>query len=638
MTFSGPGQSRSIARIPTAIAVVVIGLVGLAIYARSFSAPFVFDDVGSIVENTSIRHLTTAWSPPADTTVAGRPLLNVSLAVNYAYSKLNVRSYHITNAAIHVLGGIILFGIVRRTLRHMAELGPASYHPDSVSLLVAVAWIAHPLQTEAVTYTVQRGESLAGLFGLLTLYGFIRSSVSDRHRLAWQSISWTACAAGVLTKETAVILPILVLLYDRVFVSGSFVETWRRRRWYYVALAALWIPLGYLIAANGGRSGTAGLSAPISMASYAATQCYAIAHYLRLVVWPSGQVFDYGTPTITSLLRLSLPLILLMILIGSILVTWRQTPRFAFLGVAFLLLLSPTSTVVPISTQTMAEHRMYLAVAPVLLAMIFVFRRALGRQATIPLIAMGLLFAISANARNGIYTDTVGLWSDTVSKAPTNARALNNLGLALSNHGQLPAALNVYERATHLAPRYASAHNNLGVALRELGRTDDAIIEYRKAIEVRPDYPEAHANLGRALLLVHRRADAINQLETALRLSPDYAEAHENLGLALQLEGQAGEALPHLARAAELRPENANTHESLAFVLAASGRHDAALAEFRRAAELAPKDPEIRNNFGVALLGANQGAEAAREFDAALQLRPDFEAAKRNRELVSKKR
>jgi hypothetical protein len=170
----------------------VIVLAALAVYYNSFSGPFVLDDPLAITENPTIRHFGSALSPPIDSTAGGRPVVNLTFVLNYALGGMNVWGYHAFNLLVHMLAGLTLFGIVRRTLlerptsnveyptpksnqsphqiRRAIFQGLSSADTTLQALAVAVIWIVHPLQTEAVTYISQRAESLMGLFYLLTLY------------------------------------------------------------------------------------------------------------------------------------------------------------------------------------------------------------------------------------------------------------------------------------------------------------------------------------------------------------------------------------------------------------------------------------------------------------------------------------
>ena len=289
-----PASRRAVA-----LACGVLVLAVFAAYANSLTGPFVYDDKDSIVENLTLRHL---W-PLSDLlaplsgglTVSGRPVLNLSLALNFAAGGLDVRGYHVTNVLIHALTCLTLFGLVRRTLVQpslRARFGEAAV---PLAFTAAALWALHPLQTEGVTYIVQRAESLMGLFYLLTLYGFVRSVDAPAPR-RWQALSVAACLLGMATKENMVSAPVLALLLDRAFVAGSFAEAWRRRRGFYAGLAATWILLIALLASTGGnRGGSVGIGVDISWGDYVLTQFPALLHYVRLAFWPVPLVFEYGT-------------------------------------------------------------------------------------------------------------------------------------------------------------------------------------------------------------------------------------------------------------------------------------------------------------------------------------------------------
>src|ERR1700690_3677086 len=269
-----------------------------AAYSGTFAVPMVFDDRDSILSNPTLRHLVSAFFPPAESTVGGRPLLNVTLALNHAVSGTEVWSYHATNLAIHVLAGLTLLGILRRALAPRGERQALL-----VAFSAALLWTLHPLQTESVTYIIQRAESLMGLLYLLTLYCFIRGAERQGPG-PWFILSIGACLLGMATKEVMASAPLIVLLYDRTFIAGSFSEAWRRRRGVYAGLAATWLLLGFLILSAHGRGGTAGLGSGVSWWSYALTQFPAIVHYLRLSLLPHPLVLDYGTALETRALRI----------------------------------------------------------------------------------------------------------------------------------------------------------------------------------------------------------------------------------------------------------------------------------------------------------------------------------------------
>ncbi len=565
-------------------------LATLAGYRGSFSGPFVLDDPKAITDNFSIRSFSTAWSPPADSTVSGRPVVNLTLALNYALGGLDVRGYHAFNLAIHVLAALALFGLLRRTLQNSRVAPALASDATFVAGGAALLWALHPLQTESVTYTIQRAESLMGLFYLFTLYAFVRGC---------RVTSFVACLLGMATKEVMVSAPLVVLLYDRTFVAGNFRDALRARWRYYAALAATWLVLAALVISAHGRGGTAGLGAKIPPLDYALTQCAAIPHYLRLALWPAPLVFDYGRPSVTQWIALLAPAAILLALVGGTLVALRRNPRLGFLGAWFFAILAPSSSVVPVATQTMAEHRMYLSLAAVVALFVLAAHRWLGRRgavATVMLVATG--FVVVTHARNTVYRDELTLWADTAAKAPDNPRAIANLGFALA----------------------------------AAGRADDALRHFETALRQRPDETEIQINYANTLLAARRDDEAIAQLEAALQREPANLAALNNLGIAFGSRGRVAEALPYFERAVQVDPSSLESHTNFALALLQAGRAADSTTQFEIVVRDRPDNAALQNQLGLALAQAGRLEEALRHFETAVKLQPDFTNARENRD------
>jgi hypothetical protein len=377
----------------------VIVFAAMAAYCNSFSTPFMLDDSLAIATNPSIRHWVSALSPPARSTAGGRPLINLTFAVNYAMGGMNVRGYHVLNLLIHSLAGLVLFGIVRRTLLRPAvaglppsprlwrtshRAGPSAPIPrfaeaaTPLALAVAVIWTVHPLQTEAVTYISQRAESLMGLFYLLALYCFIRGA-DERRRdpelgsqkpeasiqkqsdlrppasLLWPLASVFCCLLGAMSKEIIVTAPVMVFLYDRIFVAGSFAQAWRLHWRYYLGLTCTWLLLAVLMTSL--RQHGVGFGYGVTWWSYGLTSCRSVVLYLKLAVWPHPLVFDYGTHVVRHVAEAAPYALVLMALFATVLITLLRRPAIGFAGIWFFLILAPVSSVVPVAGQPMAEHR-----------------------------------------------------------------------------------------------------------------------------------------------------------------------------------------------------------------------------------------------------------------------------------------
>jgi protein O-mannosyl-transferase len=306
------------------LAPLLLVLAGLLAYWNSFTAPFVFDDASSVLNNDSIRHLWPighALSPPPVAGVGGRPVFNLSLAINYALGGLNVRGYHALNLAIHILAGLTLLGVVRRTLLQPALRERFGAVANELALATAILWMLHPLQTESVTYVSERCESLMGLFYLLTLYCFIRGTASPNAG-RWFTLSITMCLLGMATKEVMVTAPLIVFLYDRTFVAGNFRAAWKRRWRVYAGLGATWLLLGYLLIGLHYRKVGYGLG--LTWQAYAMTECRSVVNYLRLAIWPRPLVFDYGSDTISNLADAAPYALILLLLATGVLISLKR--------------------------------------------------------------------------------------------------------------------------------------------------------------------------------------------------------------------------------------------------------------------------------------------------------------------------
>jgi Tfp pilus assembly protein PilF len=603
-------------------------------YANSFAVPYLFDDFLSIQDNVTIRHWLTAVSPPAGDgiTVSGRPLLNFTFALNHAISGDSVWSYHVGNLLIHALAAGALFGLVRRTLRSPRLSTRFGADATWVAAMIAALWALHPLQTESVTYLVQRAESLAGLMYLLTL-GFFARSVTVGASRGWFGLAWLACVLGMATKETMVTAPVIVLLYDRVFVAGSWRDVWVRRGRFHVALCATWLLLAALIMNTGARGGSVGFSGEVSMRSYALTQIGAVVHYLRLALWPQPLVFDYGTAVAGGFSDVWWQALMLLSLgVVSAWALWRNRPA-GFLSAFFFVVLAPSSSVVPVITQTMSEHRVYLAVAAVAAFVVFALHAMGGRRAVVwggGLLALGLGFGTWQ--RNQTYRTEIGLWEDTVAKRPDNARAWTILGTAYERTDRLPEARSSLERAVQLDPRSAEAQSNLGNVWLKQREWDKAIACYRQALVLKPGQPQIMNNLALTLQQAGHIPEAMAQLEATLQADPHLASARLSLAVLWAQSGKLPEAAAHFGAYLQARPDDAAAHANYGNVLLALRRVPEGLAEFAAAVRLRPDDAELHNNFGIALARTGQVAEALTHFREAVQLKPDFEQARRNAE------
>ena len=464
--FATAPRVRSQPLVGFAAALVVCATV-LA-FLNSFPGDFVLDDVAELIDNPVMRRL---W-PPFELMFVGRglparPLPYLTFAIDHAIWDRITFGYHLTNLAIHVIAALALFDLARRTLSSPRLAAACGRHATGLALAIAVLWAVHPLQTQAVTYVYQRIESMAGMFVLLSLAAFARAAFGGWGR-GWLAASAAAAVAAAFSKETAVVLPLLVLAYDWTFVARDGREIARRWRWY-ALLASTWAIVASLLWFQQGAYGEFRKQWHGGPIGYAVTQPGVILHYLRLAFWPSGQCFDYEWPPARTAGEILPPLAVILAALFATAVGLRRRSPWAWLGAAFFLTLAPSSSIVPVMAMA-AEHRMYLPLAAVVATIVIGTHAALalafdrpasgdaGRRcgwagaAMLAAAAVAVVLGIATARRNELYHDRQSMWEDVLSKAPSNYRVHTWMAGFCHEQGDLAGAIRHAEAAVASRP------------------------------------------------------------------------------------------------------------------------------------------------------------------------------------------
>jgi len=635
----------------TGLAVALLAAAIVVAYANSLSTPFQFDDFGPI-ENEAARQSppqVTATAAQPSIQVAGRPIVRLSFALNYAWGGSDVTGYHVFNIAVHIVCTLLFFFLVRNILMRWGT-GDWQQGASSVALWPALVWALHPLNTGTVTYVSARSESLMAMWYLSTLLAAMQAH-GPRHRLLWSTTAVTVCALGMATKETMVTAPILVVLLDRAFAFPSFKQAFIDRGRLYAALAATWSVLAVLML-TGARAESVGFSLGVSSWTYLLNQAEVITDYFRRSLWPYTLVFAYGEPQALALTDVLPEGALILGLAALACWSWWKAPRIGVLAVAFFVVLSPTSSVVPIATEVGAERRMYLPLMPLILLAVLL-GRALWRTTASPVwsaegraarlapqwrrlvgatapIVVCMLMAVLTIQRNTEYATAEGLWRLTLDRWPS-AIAHRNLATLLRQTGRGNEAIE-HLRAT--LPEHPEMRGAIGQTLFEQGRFDEALVELRayldrtaapgsdaeanarvvaavslgklgrsgearnllvELIARRSDYAPAYLALGDIYFQRGEFADAQQSYKRFLTYEPAHEGALTNLGISAVNSGQLAEAIQALERVVDARPLHASAHRNLAVALAHAGRLDEAIAHVEEAARLAPADAAIQD-------------------------------------------
>lgn len=609
------------------------------------------DDGEAIVDNPAIRHL--LWAPAAgqpqlETAVQRRPVVQLTLAVNYWLGGLDPFGYHAWNLAIHFLCALVLYALVDRTLKRRVPGWERS--SGGVAFAVALLWLLHPMQTEVVDYVTQRTESMMALAYLLTLYAASRA-MDSRDAGRWTVLAALSCAAGAGCKEAIATAPLMVLAYDVAFVSGRPGAALRARPRLYVGLAGSWIVIALLawwsppIRSRGFESG-------VTAWAYLLNEPALILRYLRLSVWPSALVVDYGLPRAVPLSAAAPGGALILATIAATIWAWWRVPTLAFVGTWFFVTLAPASSFIPVATEVGAERRMYLPMAAVITLAVLtvewvlsrsVSRKPARRAASVALLATAALILATATVqRNREYRDPLVLWRTVISRYP-HGRAYYNLGVEQARLHQTTEALESYRIA---AADFPTAHYALGITFASMGRHEEAVAAlerfvlgrpldilvpkaytvmarefaaqgqldkaettYRMVLQMVPSERDARLDLANLLLRSGRYDNARLEFQEYVSRFPDEAAARIGYGVTLMAGKQSQAAIQQFEHAVLLAPRDPGARENLALALAETGRPELATERFREALQLAPASARLYSGLGLALIESGRDAE-----------------------------
>jgi hypothetical protein len=585
------------------LAIVVAGTVGA--YVTSFEGDFVLDGVETVRNNSDFGAFEIddpdTWGPVL---TSRRPVSDITFAINHALARDAAErdgvpihptaGYHAVNLVIHLAAVLVLFELVRRIL-----LLPR-FDTEGASLWVAGAiallWGVHPLTTQAVTYIVQRAESLTALFYLLTLLCLLLGATAQKRAIAWYVCAILACCLGMLTKGVMITAPLAALLFDRCFLSQKW-SVILRTRWplhlsLWASTALLFVTGVANVAVGGSQGSRVGFNYQgHTWLDYLFTQPGVILHYLRLVVWPDPLVLDYGWPIVDPIWAGVLPgLLVLALLAGTVWLVLRRS-AIGFAPLLFFVVLAPTSSVLPISDPAF-EHRMYLPLAGVITSIViggWLLARTLTRTGRTPtnatwamlaLLTVGIATALGVRTglRNLDYRSEYALLQKQVEQWPASARVLNNLGHQKSMRARLASGPEAQRLRAEAIEHFAGAvelpsddtrmmRYNLATELALAGRTEEAEAEFRRAEDDVNTYGRGGSrvllNYGLFLLQQEREVEAEQRLQRLVgpefeRAFPQVrADAYNGLGEIRMRQGRYEDALALFRMALEIVPEHA---------------------------------------------------------------------------------
>ena len=621
---------------------VIITLAALGVYANHFDGVFLLDDLSNIVENSTLRlvgGLASNWKELLD---QGRPLAFLSFIIDFKIWGLNPVGYHIGNLAIHLLASLVAFGLLRTTLTKSAVI-PANIQSNGNFLAFAIAllWTVHPLNTQSVTYIVQRIESLMGLFLLVSVFAAAKafSQYSDRvyirRSIIWQWISVVSAILSVATKQVGAVIPLVILSSHWLFWSGKNPSDFRKslvaHKTLYIGMLGFCLVTLLLQALPQLNTDSAFHFRDISPIEYLLSQPEIILHYVVISFWPRTLVLDYGWPVAQGFAAIAIPLLIVSTLVIATIYGIAKRKIYSFLGVWFFVILAPSSSFLPVKDLAF-EHRMYLPLLALLTGATVFFWTALNRLKmtnwfyVVIAVAVSLL-GLRTHFRNYDYRSAITMWSGVLEARPKNPRALNELGNALLQSGKQNEAIQLFQQALVLEPKNPGPLLNISNIFQSAGQIDQALAAVTRAIELKPEFASAHFNIGNIYLAKNDLAKAEDSYMTALKHESAYAEAYVGLGNTFAMAQNYDKAMEQYHKALSIKPWLSQPYNNIGTIYSKLGKHEEAVKNYFEALNRNPADVGIRINMANTLAEMGNLEKAKEHYFIALSIAPENQVA-----------
>jgi len=502
---------------------VAAALAGL-LYLNALHNPFVYDDSHTVVANPSILTLTNIRAIVGHDMT--RPLVNASYAVDRALWGAGPFGFHLTNVLLHMLNVVLLFQLARRLDDHV-----------EVAFSAAALFAVHPMMTESVGYVSGRAEVLCATWFFAAILCGRRWLRGDGTRWALFTVGFWA--AGLATKETAAMLPLVLLAYDWAMLRGPSDE--RRRRFLLVHLPLVTTAvLAGLVRVAVLRFEYTG--AATTHWSYALIALDVARRYVMLILNPTGQAMFHEVAAVSSILApRALVALAGLVLCGAFAWSMRRRAGLASFGIVwFLLLLVPSSVLIVLDQgEPMAEHRVYLASAGLFLAagggvgQLRAWSARVGGRARLLVPALLVLvlvpLGIDTLIRNTVWASPVALWQEAVDLAPRHFRPRLLLGEALQDAGRRDEAVAEYRTAIELRPAEHTGYVKLGQCLIDMGRWDEATAAFARLQALDPGSVPAAMGLGTVAVLSNHPEDARRYFLEIINRDPRAVPARQAL-------------------------------------------------------------------------------------------------------------
>jgi tetratricopeptide (TPR) repeat protein len=618
------------------INLLILTAVGFAVYSNSLQSEFHYDDMTSIIVQSRITTFKIFSDFNYWINISNRPLSDFTFAINYHFGKLNVIGYHLLNIIIHVFNGWLVYLLVLKIMSFRRIIDDRLFRNRYlIAFFSALIFLVHPIQTESVTYVVQRMTSLSSLFYFLAVYLYILGRLEFlENQRKWKSIIllFAACCSGLLgllSKQDAITFPAAFIMAELFFIRRPDAKICRK--YLLTVISALSIIILTIILA-----GKLPVETPIiSRQNYLLTQFRVIYKYMQLSVLPINLNLDYDFKISTSFWNFKVigSLLLILAVIGSGIILYRKFKPVSFGIFWYFLTLSVSSSLIPIK-DVIFEHRLYMPMFGYSIILVYLISYFLiekrQRMYVILMSLIALSYAAATYNRNIVWKTEYGLWRDVIKKSPNKARPWCNIGYAVLNMDSLDQAERYFEKSLELDPHLPLALNNLGHTWSRKGNPQKALPYFLKAVENDPHYVNALNNVGCTYIELKRSSESISYFERAIILDPDFLRTYYNISRAYIEMHDLNKAVEYLTRYLKLQPNDPDGLNNLGKCYFDQGKYNEALDIYLKALKISPDDYIVLNNMGNAYFMLGNPEKAIEFYKLALKINPDYKAARIN--------
>jgi protein O-mannosyl-transferase len=634
-----------------------LGILIFLIYSNSFHATWHFDDYPNIFDNQKLHMTEISWhsiksaiySDTNRPNMPYRPVACLSFALNYFFDGLNVFWYHVVNVLIHAISSLFLFLFIYRTLMLPTLREKYASNAYFISLLATAFWAINPIQTQAITYIVQRMASLAAMFYIMGMYFYLRARTHERKTggLVFLILCLFSFLFALGSKENAAMFPVSLFLYEMlIFQENS--RDFIRKNLATMTLAVcgtlcigflyFYIQKGSVFSFLGGYEHRA-----FTLAQRLLTEPRIVFYYLSLIFYPMPDRLSvaYDFPMSTSIIHPLSTLFAILGMVAMIVAAFWFSKRWrlaAFAIIFFFLNHVIESSVFPL--EFVFEHRNYLPSMFLFVPIAMGIRRLLqifeGKNfmkfvicSSVILVMVG--FGHSSFVRNFTWRNNKSLWIDAVDKYPNLFRPRHNLAKYYQDHGQFDKAISEYQIA--LKTKATIDHNQDYVAYFNLGKLyydkkdyKKALFYYEKSLRLNSGFPAAYNNLA-AVMTANGKFDlASHYLQEALELNPIQEDANYNLALLYLRWKEPDRAILHLKKAMSSADYNNIVLDQFGTAYQQKGEMGRAARYFFKSLEKNPRN--LWGHLHLAEIFSAKGIlkRSEKEIDLSLHLIPDLKA------------